>query len=222
MSEDVVSKIAEAENYKQQGNDRYKAALKDGNFKKALASYHKVFLYLNGLSMPGEKSQAAQYAEMMGRSASGSAIPQEKVEDVTKLKQSTHLNMAACYLKTAEHKKCVDSCSKALADGPLSKAFFRRGQANLELGNLDEAKLDFEQARDLEPSDPAIEIQLRRLKQAFSQHDAKEKKRFAKMFNKMQEENAKEEASAAADGAETNSPEAPNVSDEAAEKEASA
>jgi len=51
-----------------------------------------------------------------------------------------------------------------------------------------EAKEDFDRARALEPNDPSIEKELRRLKQAFAQHDAKEKKRFAKMFNRMSEE----------------------------------
>merc|ERR1719195_1721726 len=102
------------------------------------------------------------------------------------MKQSTHLNMAACYLKISAHQKCVDSCSKALADGGAqSKAYFRRAQAHLELRNLDEAKEDLESARALEPNDPAIEKELRRLKQAFAQHDAKEKKKFARMFDKM-------------------------------------
>eukprot|EP00440_Ansanella_granifera_P010482 gb/GFBE01011369.1/.p1 GENE.gb/GFBE01011369.1/~~gb/GFBE01011369.1/.p1 ORF type:complete len:214 (+),score=63.93 gb/GFBE01011369.1/:1-642(+) len=197
MSTDVLGQIKEAETYKQQGNARFK----EQNFRGALGSYHKVFCYVNGLQLPGEKSEASQYAEMMGRSASGPSVPPEKVEEVRKLKQSTHLNMAACYLKVGEHKKCIDACSKALAAGPLSKAFFRRGQAHLELRNLDEAKMDFEQARALEPNDPAIEKELRRLKAAFSQHDAKEKKRYAKMFSKMKEE-TKDEAEEQPEGSE--------------------
>ncbi|CAJ1446716.1 unnamed protein product, partial [Effrenium voratum] len=131
-----------------------------------------------------------------GRSHSDASltVPTDKAQDVQKLKQSTHLNMAACYLKQGEHRKCIDSCTKALAMSPLCKAYFRRGQAHLELRNLDEAKEDFENARQLEP-DPAIDKELKRLKQAYSQHDAKEKKRFAKMFSKMQEEpKVKEEA----------------------------
>lgn len=31
-------------------------------------------------------------------------------QEVRKLKQSTYLNMAACYLKLAEHRKCIDVC----------------------------------------------------------------------------------------------------------------
>ncbi|CAK9015508.1 unnamed protein product [Durusdinium trenchii] len=173
---EVLSQIGQAETFKQEGNTRFK----DQNFRGALGSYHKVFCYLNGLQLPGERNEASQYAEMMGRSAGSLQVPMEKLEDVKKLKQSTHLNMAAC--------------TKALSTSPLSKAYFRRGQAHLELRSLDEAKEDFERARELEP-DPAIDKELKRLRQAFSQHDAKEKKRFAKMFSKMQEETESKEAS---------------------------
>merc|ERR1740121_3207671 len=123
----------------------------------------------------------------MGRSTAASQVPTEKAESVKQLKQSTHVNMAACYLKLSENQKCVDACTKALSTGPSSKAFFRRGQAHLELRNLDEAKEDFLRARDLEPSDPAIDQWLKRLKTAYAQHDAREKKRFAKLFNKLSE-----------------------------------
>merc|ERR1712217_695954 len=139
----------------------------------------------------------------MGMGRSGNQVPTDRVEDVKRLKQSTHLNMAACYLKLNEHQKCVNSCSKALETGPLSKAFFRRGQANLEMRNLDEAKDDFEQARKLEPNDAAIEKELRRLQQAFKQHDAKEKKKFAGMFSKMAEEEGPAQTVAADGAAET-------------------
>ncbi|CAE8584070.1 unnamed protein product [Polarella glacialis] len=197
-TEDVLSQLEEAESYKQQGNARFK----EQNFRGALGSYHKVFCYVNGLQIPGERNEASSYTEMMGKSsAAGRHVPGEKVEDVKRLKQSTHLNMAACYLKLEEYKKCIDACSKALSTGSLSKAYFRRGQANLELGNLDEAKSDFERARDLAPEDPAIEKELRRLRVAFSQHDAKEKKKFAKMFSKMAEERS-EDAGAEADDTE--------------------
>ena len=186
---EVLSQIGQAEAFKQEGNKRFK----EQNFRGALGSYHKVFCFVNGLQMPGERNEASQYAEMMGRPAGANlTVPADRVEDVKKLKQSTHLNMAACYLKLGEHRKCIDACTKALSTSPLSKAYFRRGQAHLELRSLDEAKEDFERARELEP-DPAIDKELKRLKQAFSQHDAKEKKRFAKMFSKMQEESTEKE-----------------------------
>merc|ERR1712232_532191 len=187
------AQLEQAEQYKQDGN----AHFKEGNYKRALGNYHKVFCYVNGLQVPGEKSEASSYTDMMGKSA-GSQVPDDKVESVKRLKQSTHLNMAACYLKTQEHQKCVDACTKALAAAsPVTKAYFRRGQANLELRNLDEAKDDFEHVKKLEPDNKEVEKELRRLKQAFAQYEAKEKKKYAKMFSKMEKEAATETAAEA-------------------------
>merc|ERR1712187_337462 len=90
-----------------------------------------------------------------------------------------------CYLKTSQPQKCVNSCTKALGDGDSVKALVRRGQAYLELRHLDEAKADFERAKLLEPANPAIEQELKRVKVAFKQHDQKEKEKHKNMFSKM-------------------------------------
>lgn len=185
-----TEQIEQAEEHKKIGNARFK----EGDLKKALGAYHKVFFYVNGLQVPGEKSEASSYTDMMGKSAAASQVPTDRVEDVKRLKESTHLNMAACYLKQGQYSKCVTAATKAMASGPVCKAYFRRGQANLELRNLDEAKEDLERARQLAPTDTAIAAELKRLAQAFKQHDAKEKKKFAKMFGKMAEEDKTDSA----------------------------
>merc|ERR1711948_222737 len=127
---------------------------------------------------------ASAYGDMMGKS-NENQVPPEKIDDLKKLKQSTHLNMAACYLKTSQPQKCIASCTKALADGDNTKALVRRGQAYLELRQLDEAKADFERAKLLEPANAAIEQELKRLKVAFKQHDQKEKEKYKGMFSKI-------------------------------------
>mmetsp|Transcript_5109 Transcript_5109/g.12247 ORF Transcript_5109/g.12247 Transcript_5109/m.12247 type:complete len:210 (-) Transcript_5109:215-844(-) len=174
---DVLAQIEEAEGYKQRGND----FVKEKEYKKALGAYHKVFLYVNYLQIPGEKSEASSYADMMGKK-NQPQVPAERVEDVKRLKQSTSLNMALCYLKTTQYEKCVDACSKALVGIQNSKAYFRRGEAHLELGNLDEARQDLETAHGLEPESREVASLMQRLKKAEAQQHAKEKKCFAKMF----------------------------------------
>eukprot|EP00929_Paragymnodinium_shiwhaense_P003319 TRINITY_DN103787_c0_g1_i1.p1 TRINITY_DN103787_c0_g1~~TRINITY_DN103787_c0_g1_i1.p1 ORF type:complete len:211 (+),score=70.65 TRINITY_DN103787_c0_g1_i1:90-722(+) len=177
----ALEQIAEAEVFKQEGNERVKA----GEYKKALSSYHKVFLYLNGLSMPGEQSEAAAYSKMIGGSNPAQQVPDDRVEDVKALRATTWMNMGLCYIKTGAYPKCIDVCTKALEVSKQSKAYFRRGQAHLELRHLDEAKADLEMAKDLEPSSTAIQAELKRLKLAFAQHEAKEKKKYSKLFAKM-------------------------------------
>lgn len=180
----VLQQIQEAESFKAKGNERFK----EGDYRKALGAYHRVFCYVNGLQIPGEKSEASSYTDMMGKSNTANLVPVEKVEDMKKLKHSTNLNMAFCYLKLGQHQKCIEAANKALDVQQSPKAFFRRGQAHLELRNLDEAKSDFQEAQRLDPADPAIAAELRRLKAAFAQHEAKEKKKFSKMFAKMSAE----------------------------------
>lgn len=173
----ALEQIAQAEEYKQTGNEAYG----EGNYKKALGAYHKVFCYVNGLQAPPERA-----ADDAARSAVNleSQIPQDRVADVKRLKHSTKLNMAACYLKLGEHQKCVDACTQALELGlPSSKAFFRRGQAHAELRNFGGARSDLERARELAPEDAAIVAELRKLREASGRGDEREKRTYAKMFD---------------------------------------
>mmetsp|Transcript_4428 Transcript_4428/g.13428 ORF Transcript_4428/g.13428 Transcript_4428/m.13428 type:complete len:218 (-) Transcript_4428:277-930(-) len=186
----VLEQVEQAEQYKQKGNGHFKEA----DYRKALGSYHRVFCFVNGLQVPGEGSEAASYGQMMGKSSPGLQVPAEKVEDLRLLKQSTYLNMAACYLKLDEYDKCITTCTKAMSGSePNSKAHFRRGQAHLAMRNLDEAKADLELAKQLVPEDAACDKELRKLKQAFKDHAAKEKQTFAKMFSSKDKDRLEEE-----------------------------
>lgn len=179
MSE-AVEQIRQAQAYKEEGNALYG----DGNYKKALGSYHKVFCFLNGLHAPPETRSVGEPSG--GDSTLGSRanqIPKDSVEDVKRLKQTTRLNMAACYLKVGEPQKCIDACSKALEFGENAKAHFRRAQAYADLRNFSGAQNDLERARELNPDDPAVVAELRKLKAAFAQGDASERKKCARMLS---------------------------------------
>jgi len=126
--------LAEAEKLKVEGNRHHQ----EGNYKKALGAYHKVFCYINGLVAPPVNQELV--------SLSSNHIPRERVEEVHRLKEATKLNMAACYLKLEEHQKCVDACTQALELGKNPKAYFRRAQAFLELRNFSAAEADLDRA----------------------------------------------------------------------------
>lgn len=178
---EVAEQLKQAEAHKEEGNKFFK----EQNYKKALGAYHKVFCYVNGLQTPPVTSpgDGKEGDSSSSRSTPGSSqVPKERVEDLRVLKQSSRLNMAACYLRTDEHQKCVDACSKALELGSSAKAYFRRGQAYLELRNLSGARHDLERARDLTPKDPAILAELRKLRTALGQANPKERATYAKMF----------------------------------------
>ncbi|CAK9013218.1 N-terminally processed] [Durusdinium trenchii] len=126
----AAEQLAQAESFKEEGNRHHQ----EGNYKKALGAYHKVFCFINGLVPPPAHQDVVSVAS--------NQIPQDKVEEVQRLKEATRLNMAACYLKLGEHQKCVDACNQALQLGQNAKAYFRRGQAYLELRNFGAAKAD--------------------------------------------------------------------------------
>lgn len=177
----ACEQLKQAETHKDEGNQYFK----DGNYKKALGAYHKVFCYVNGLQIPNAASSAEDGNSVSSRAAPPNGqVPKEKVEDLRKLKQSSRLNMAACYLKLEEHQKAVDACTKALELGSSPKAYFRRGQAYLELRNLAGARNDLTKANELTPNDPAIVAELRKLRTALGQANPKERASYAKMFEK--------------------------------------
>ncbi|CAE7032142.1 FKBP4 [Symbiodinium natans] len=171
----VEEQLKQAEAYKEEGNRFHK----EGNYKRALGAYHKVFCFVNGLVPPpaGQKEDPQDPGP-------GNQIPHDRVEDLKKLKQTTRLNMAACYLKVGDFQKCVEACTAALDFGAHAKAYFRRAQAYVELRNLGDASADLEKARALAPEDAGILAQLRQVRRSMKQCDAEDRQRYAGMFSK--------------------------------------
>lgn len=176
---------------------------KEGNHKKALSAYHKVFCYINGLQ------------PQTGNAPVGSnSIPMDKVEDVKKLKLASHLNMAACYLKLEEPHKCVQACTKAIDVSAMSsKAFFRRAQGQAELRNFGDARMDLQRARELSPKNREVAAELHRLKAMTTKTDEDERKQFGGFLDKgpkeadtvptMKDDAGQEEASLATSAPQT-------------------
>jgi peptidyl-prolyl isomerase D len=170
--------------HKEDGNGFFK----EGNYQKALAQYHKVFLYVNGLSMGKSSGDGGGEAEGLIAMAGGkgsSQVPDSRVDEVKALKQSTYLNMAACYIKREMYEKAVGVCTKALEIGANPKASFRRGQARMALGDLDGARVDLNAAAAANPTDRAVLQEIRRLEAAEKKAIAKEKKKFQGFFDRL-------------------------------------
>ncbi|XP_043691429.1 peptidyl-prolyl cis-trans isomerase FKBP42 [Telopea speciosissima] len=84
------------------------------------------------------------------------------------VKNSCHLNMAACLIKLKRHEEVIGQCNNVLVEDENNvKALFRRGKARAELGQTDAAREDFLKARKLAPQDKAIVKELRLL----AEHD---------------------------------------------------
>lgn len=96
-----------------------------------------------------------------------------------------HLNLALCHLKLQEHVESRDQCDKALKLDPTSeKGLFRRGQANLGLGEPERAKVDFEAVLKRDPNNKAAANHIVLCNKKIKEQKGREKKIYANMFEK--------------------------------------
>ncbi len=96
------------------------------------------------------------------------------------------MNLAACYLRTEQLPKCIATCTAAIAVNENSaKAYFRRGQARLKLGDTDSAEKDIRKASQLAPSDVAIRKELQKVLAEQKRLKQKQAKAFKGFFDKL-------------------------------------
>lgn len=97
-------------------------------------------------------------------------VPEDKAIqlelDTQGLKLKCLLNLAACQLQNYSYDCAVENCTRALEIDPNNiKALYRRGTALVQLQEYERAKCDLEQAKNLDPKNPAVDRQLGLLKQ---------------------------------------------------------
>ncbi|KAI9201946.1 uncharacterized protein BJ171DRAFT_515997 [Polychytrium aggregatum] len=167
----IQDKIARAKEHKEAGN----AAFKAGDIQSALRSYHTANLFITGLD-------SGRYGALMPN--------KEKLSDgfraeIEAIQVSCHSNIAACHFKRQNWTKVIASCDKVLSmDENNAKAYYRRGAALLNEGNLDRAEEDLRKALSLSPKDSAVVQELHRLREEQKKAEEKQKKEFAGMFDR--------------------------------------
>ncbi|XP_050409166.1 peptidyl-prolyl cis-trans isomerase FKBP4 isoform X1 [Patella vulgata] len=163
---DVPEKLDQSELVKSKGTNHVKA----GEYQRAIKCYNKVISYLEHETSLEEDEQKKRDALML----------------------AAHLNLALCHLKLEENNSAVEQCDKALEmDSNNTKAFFRRGQAQLNKNEYENAKKDFEKVIALEPENKAAKNQIVMCNHKLKQFIEKEKKTYAGMFSRFAEQDAK-------------------------------
>ena len=140
IDNDLIEQVVEAENAKTLGNKRFK----EGQWEQAAAKY---------------ESGAEAVDAVLGF---GSLSGGDK-KAVYEIKEACHLNLANCRLKLGEWSKVVEECKTVLerpggasAAGAARKAHFRRGDAYVQLGELEKARDDLKAAKQMDPSDGVV------------------------------------------------------------------
>lgn len=113
----------------------------------------------------------------------------ELMQEVNSLKLSANLNLSLSYLKLQNYFDARDSATEALKfDENNEKAYFRRGQALLSLGEPHLATKDFNEVLRLEPNNKAGQAQLVACQKQIKEQLSREKKIYANMFDKFAKE----------------------------------
>ena len=108
---------------------------------------------------------------------------QEYEKEIFSLQSVLMLNLAACQLKFLQYPNVVKNCTRVLEmEADNVKALYRRGQALVAMNDFDQAREDLTKAKKLEPSNKAIEEQLKLLESRQQAHNAKYKDALKSMF----------------------------------------
>lgn len=108
-------------------------------------------------------------------------------DDLKKLDQFSvvnNVNMAAVELKLENYANAKYCCSEALRlDSTYSKAYYRRGQAQIALKNYEDAINDLKKAHELIPDNKHILSELNRGKQLLAEYNRNQMKKLKSLFN---------------------------------------
>ncbi|KAL5011331.1 hypothetical protein ScPMuIL_009882 [Solemya velum] len=110
-------------------------------------------------------------------------IPDEIYPNYKQLKCHCYLNLAACQLQFGGFNHAVINCTKALElDSRSVKAFYRRAQGYIEMGELQEAAADLVQASGIEPQNCAVQQLLHSVQVQFQVQNRALSAGLSKMF----------------------------------------
>lgn len=104
-------------------------------------------------------------------------------EEYRTTKAELHSNLSLCQLRLGQPTKAKDSSSKAAALDPANiKAWYRLGQASLQLEDFAEARQAFGKVLELQPGSASAQSALKQVNVKAKEFDNKLGQRLSKMF----------------------------------------
>ncbi|KAI1310275.1 Peptidyl-prolyl cis-trans isomerase D [Mortierella claussenii] len=156
-----------AQDLKNLGNSFFKT----GDYSKALNKYQKAIRYLSEKPVFDDDDAP------------------ELIKEFYAVKIPCYLNRGFCALKLGRTELAIKDMTVVLemdpqfsTDADRTKAYFRRGSAYLKTNDLENAKLNLEQAKKLSPKDTGVLRELEVVQTKLAAKREKEKKAYAKMF----------------------------------------
>ncbi|XP_067303412.1 FK506-binding protein-like [Pseudorasbora parva] len=117
-----------------------------------------------------------------GETDDDTSIPTE--EEYKNVKAELHCNLSLCQLKLGQFGKSRDSSIKATELNPKStKAWYRLGQACMQLGELEESRMAFGKILELQPDSASARTALKQVNSKLKDLNSKLGQRLSKMFN---------------------------------------
>jgi len=158
-------KVAEMTKYREAGNRLFRA-----NFiERAIKRYDEALR---------KEAQTTDFLDV------ADADKEAKLDEVKKQKISLHLNLAAAHLKLNDAKAALSHCDRAVGlDATHVKALYRRGQARLLLGDIEDARSDLMHAAKREPQNKDVRRELEKLKTHAAAQKSQQRQVFGGIFS---------------------------------------
>jgi Skp family chaperone for outer membrane proteins len=191
----VRGKLDRAEELRAAGGIKFQKK----KYKSAVRKYARIAAWVSPFAKPAGGDPSAAYAEMMGqgeRSAGSSDAPATESEqgEAQTLMRIAHQNTAMCFVKLKDGARAVASCRKALNydDGTMGKVYRTLAHSHLLQRDIDEARAALDKVAALMAQDAELlakgdkmTSKLEALYQTcLQQHEKRERKRYAGMFDK--------------------------------------
>jgi tetratricopeptide (TPR) repeat protein len=154
-------RLAKAQTLKERGNE----LVRQGQHHQALNEF-----YLEGISYIEDDPIDAEEED-------------QSLTDLKNAKVALYSNAAMCELKGEDWSSCISHCRKALEIQPLNvKVLFRKAQAEMNYGMLEQATEDCTTALALEPANAEIRSLMAKVKAKAKSEQQREIKVYSKMF----------------------------------------